>query len=78
MQTTIAHDPVQAKAAAKPETTRREPPLIVRIFKSGFMKWVLRTAGGVMAIVIYFADLISDVQVPGLYILPMLLLFRQP
>lgn len=42
---------------------KRGPSIIVVILKSAFMKMVLRTMGGVMAISIYFADIISDVQV---------------
>ena len=51
-----------ARAGAD-EPAKKEPPLVLRLLQSSFMKTVMRSAAGIMAISIYFADLISDVQV---------------
>ena len=51
----------KAKVSEQPE--KREPSMLVKILKSSYIKGALRTFGGTMAIMIYFADLISDVQV---------------
>ena len=45
---------------------KRQPSAIVQFLQGSFVKGVMRTFGGVVAISIYFADLISDVQVLAL------------
>ena len=52
-----------ALAAIQQEAPVKEPSMINKIMKSALMKTVIRSAGGIMAISIYFADIISDVQV---------------
>jgi hypothetical protein len=42
---------------------RRGPSAVATFLKSSLMKGIMRTISGVMAIVIYFADIISDIQV---------------
>ena len=52
-----------ALAAIQQEAPVKEPSTINKIMKSALMKTIIRSAGGIMAISIYFADIISDVQV---------------
>lgn len=40
-----------------------ERPFFVRVAKSAFMQIIARSANGIFSVGIYFADLISDVQV---------------
>ena len=56
------------KAAAETEEPpSREPSPIAKCLKGPIFKGIMRTFGGVMAISLYFADLISDIQVLMLF-----------
>ena len=50
-------------AAAEELPPSREPSALAKCLKGPIFKGIMRTFGGVMAISLYFADLISDIQV---------------
>ena len=66
-QTSREQVPTAPKPSKKPKPSqqpqKRQPSAVVQFLKGSFVKGVMRTFGGVVAISIYFADLISDVQV---------------
>lgn len=52
-----------ARAPRMKEEKHKEPSLFVKFMRSTFMQVVTNAANGVMTVTLYFADLISDLQV---------------